>query len=336
MSKRREKLQAVATKAGVSIKTVSRVINNEKYVRDKTREKVTKAIEELNYRPTRAAQQLRGSKSYNIAIIYEPPGTEFLNGVMEGVFPVCNEADYHVLLEPIPKVGKSGYINRLISRSHVDGVILLPPESENKELIMALNKANIKSIAVESGIEEMNTIGIDNEAAGQLIGQHLIELNHKQFAYIALSDDRFEGNKRLVGFRKALNQANIPTENLAVEQGDCSLESGYKSAQELFKRKNPPSAVFAGNDHMAIGVISCANDLGIRVPEDLAVCGFDNTEISRIFSPQLTTVTQPLTQYGAMAAKTLLKVINGSEVETQNKVIPFKMFFRRSSQASQQ
>lgn len=334
MSKRRAKLQAVADQAGVSFKTVSRVINNEKYVSDSTRQKVSKAIKDLNYRPTRAARQLRSSKSYNIAIIYEPPGTEFLNGIMEGVFPICNDADYHVLLEPIPKIGKSDYIERLISRSHLDGAILLPPESENKYLIEALKKANIKCIAIESSIHDMNTIGIDNEAAGFLLGQHLTELNHKKFAYIALSKDRTQGNRRLLGFKRALKQAKIPMKDLLVKQGDCSLESGYASARILLESVSPPTAIFAGNDHMAIGVMSCARDLSIAVPESLAVCGFDNTEISRIFSPKLTTVTQPLTQYGTVAAETLLKAINGSSTEYQNIEIPFELFYRGSTQPS--
>lgn len=333
MVKRRAKLQAVAAHAGVSIKTVSRVLNNEKYVKEETRLKVTKAIKSLDYRPTRAARQLRSAKSFNIAIIYEPPGTEFLNGVMEGVFPICNDADYHVLLEPIPKVGKLEYVERLISRSNLDGAILLPPESENRNLMMALEKENIKCIAIESCIEGMSKIGIDNHAAGLLMGQHLVDIGHERFAYITLSIDRVSGNKRLTGFKEALKKANIPMKNLIVEQGDCSLESGYESARNLLSLENPPTAIFAGNDLMAVGAMSYANDQGIRVPKDLAVCGFDNTEISRIFSPKLTTVTQPLTEYGEIAAQLLLEAINGAESVVENKVIPFELLVRLSTEA---
>ena len=331
MSKRRAKLQAVASKAGVSIKTVSRVLNNEKYVKDETRKKVQNAIEILNYRPTRAARQLRSSKSFNIAIIYEPPGTEFLNGVMEGVFPICNEADYHVLLEPMPKEGKLEYIDRLISRSNLDGVIILPPESENHDLMRALDEENIKSIAIESCIAGRNTIGIDNKAAGFLVGQHLIEMGHERFAYISLSSDRISGNKRLVGLQEALKAANIPEDRLLIEKGDCTLESGYAAAKHLLSLDPRPTAIFAGNDRMAIGAMSCATDLNLKVPEDIAVCGFDDTELSRVFSPQLTTVTQPLTEYGFMAAKQLLGAINGVQADTQNLVIPFELKCRKST-----
>ena len=332
MSKRRAKLQAVASKAGVSIKTVSRVLNNEKYVKDETRKKVQNAIEILDYRPTRAARQLRSSKSYNIAIIYEPPGTEFLNGVMEGVFPVCNAADYHVLLEPIPKEGKLEYIDRLISRSNLDGVIILPPESENDSLMKAMDRENIKSIAIESCIAGRNTIGIDNKGAGFLVGEHLIEMGHERFAYISLSPDRVSGNKRLLGLQEALQAANMPEDRLWVEKGDCTFESGYAAAKRLLSLKMRPTVIFAGNDRMAIGAISCATDLNLRVPEDIAVCGFDDTELSRIFSPQLTTVTQPLTEYGSMAAKQLLAAINGGPAELQNLVIPFELKCRKSTQ----
>lgn len=334
MSKRRAKLQTVASKAGVSIKTVSRVLNNEKYVKDATRKKVQNAIDALGYRPTRAARQLRSSKSFNIAIIYEPPGTEFLNGVMEGVFPICNEADYHVLLEPIPKEGKLDYIDRLISRSNLDGVIILPPESENQGLMKALDKEDIKSIAIESCIAGRSTIGIDNKAAGFLVGQHLIEMGHERFAYISLSSDRISGNKRLTGLQEALKAANIPQDRLLIEKGDCTLESGYAAAKRLLSLNPRPTAIFAGNDRMAIGAMSCATDMKLKLPEDVAVCGFDDTELSRIFSPQLTTVMQPLTEYGVIAATQLLAAINGDQTDMQNLIIPFELKRRKSTQLS--
>lgn len=318
--------------AGVSAKTVSRVINNEPNVRPVTRDKVKKAISLLNFRPTRAARQLRGSKNYNVAVIYEPPGTEFLNGVLEGVFPICDEADYHVLLEPLPKEMKQKCIDRLVSRRHVDGAILLPPESENMNLITALQDAGIKCVLVESSINGVSKVEIDNERGGQLIGEYLIELGHRHFGYISLSHDRVNGNKRLAGLKKSLSEADIPADNLVVQQGDCSFESGYQCARVLLSQKITPTAIFAGNDHMAIGTIACARDMGIKVPSQLSVCGFDNTEISRIFSPQLTTITEPLADFGKIAAEILLEAINSPEPNIHHKVLEFDLLKRHSAQ----
>jgi len=332
MGNRQPTVQTVAKAAGVSVKSGSRGINKEKNVTQKTRDKVQKAIEQLNFRPTRAARQLRGAKNFNIAIIYEPPGTEFLNGVLEGVLPVCDREDYHVLLEPMPKASKRKYTDRLIARRHVDGAILLPPESENLELIEALQSADMKCILVESSVEGVSKIGIDNEKGGKEIGEYLIELGHLRFGFISLSEDRVSGNRRLSGFQKALQNANIPLENLVVKSGDCSFESGYDCARELLSKKQRPTAIFAGNDSMAIGAIACARDMGINVPLELSVSGFDNTEISRIFSPNLTTVTEPLSEFGRLAAEMLLESIRDKTAPIRHEVLDFEVIKRKSTQ----
>lgn len=332
MTARQATVETVAALAKVSAKTVSRVINNESNVKESTREKVKKAIELLNFRPRRAARQLRGSKNYSIAIIYEPPGSEFLNGVMEGIFPVCDDADYHVLLEPMPMGSKQKYIERFIARRHVDGAILLPPESENLHLINELEKYDIKCVLIESSVNGFNKIEIENEEAGFTVGNHLLGLGHRRFGYISLSQDRKNGNKRLTGFKKAIQAAQIPEGSLAVQQGDCSFESGYECARVLLSNEIPPTAIFAGNDRMAVGAIACAREMGVKVPSDLSVCGFDNTEISRIFSPQLTTVTEPLHDYGMIAATMLLECIEAPENQTNHKVLKAEFVPRNSTQ----
>lgn len=331
MGTKQATVKTVAAVAGVSVKTVSRVINNEARVNPDTRAKVLDAIKLLNFRPRRAARQLRSSKNYNIAVIYEPPGTEFLNGVMEGVLPVCDAFDYHVLLEPIPKLEKQKYINRLISLRHVDGAILLPPESENVFLINALKSADIKCVLIESSILGISKVETDNHMGGFMMGKHLLEMGHRRFGYISLSQNRVNGNKRFLGFREALHSANIPNESVMTFQGDCSFESGYEGARKLLSKENPPTAIFAGNDYMAIGAISYANDIGVKVPDEISVAGFDNTEISRIFSPKLTTISQPLKVYGEIAADTLLATINQPEFKLKHDVLEFEFLARRST-----
>lgn len=325
-------ITTVAKEAGVSIKTVSRVINAEKGVSVKTIEKVKQVIARLNYYPSRAARQMASARSYSIALLYEPPASEFLNGVMEGMLPVCTDASYHILIEPFPKTGTQEYISRLIGQTQVDGMILIPPLSENRGLIKSIEAAGIKCVLIESTLEGVSKVGIDEVLAGREVAQHLLELGHRRIGYIALPEGREKGNLRLDGLRQEMMAADLTDKDIIVEQGDCSFESGYQAAKRMLQSQTPPTAIFAGNDQMAIGAIRLASELGLSVPEDISICGFDGTEISRMFLPSLTTVAQPLEGYGVLAAKMVLELINGSEQQVVNDQLPYKFLLGQSTE----
>lgn len=329
-------LRTVATHAGVSIKTVSRVLNNEPFVSALTREKVQDAIAKLEFSPNIAARQLRGQRSYSLAVVYEPPASEFLTGILEGILPVCRDASYKLLLEPLAATETRMRINTMIERRDVDGFIFLPPLSEDIALVQSVLDAGLHAILVASTIDltaanlGVSKIGIDDFAAGQEMGRHLIAQGHKRIGYIRLREQHSMANQRGHGLRAALEEAGLPENNLSVAQGESSFDSGFAAAAKLLDDKNPPSAIFAGNDYMAAGVIAYAREHGLSVPDDLSVVGFDGADLSKMFVPPFTTIKQPLKQYGDWAARKLLATINNPEVEKAEDILDFELIQRHS------
>lgn len=329
-------LETVAELAGVSMKTVSRVVNKEPNVSARTREKVDAAIEELDFKPNMAARQLRGQRSYSLALVYEPPSSEFLTGILEGILPVCRENSYTLLLEPLAAAETRLHINTMIERRVVDGFILLPPLSEDIDLIQSILEANLKTVLVESVLDvsklnpPVSKVGIDDFAAGREMGEHLIGLGHKRIGYVSLREQHSMANKRGAGLKAAMIKAGIPQEDFLYVSGESSFESGYTAGKILLENNRPPTAIFAGNDYMAAGVMSCARHLNFNVPQDLSVAGFDGADLSKMFVPPFTTIKQPLHTYGEWAAQNLLKSIANPKAVPITKVMEHKLLNRSS------
>lgn len=332
-------LKTVAELAGVSMKTVSRVVNREPNVSARTLEKVENAIAKLEFKPNMAARQLRGQRSYSLAVIYEPPSSEFLTGILEGILPVCRENSYKLLLEPLAATETRLHVNKMIERRVVDGFILLPPLSEDLELIQSILSAGLKTVLVESVLDisalnlSVSKVGIDDFAAGLEMGRHLIGMGHKRIGYVSLREQHSMANKRGEGLKSAMDEAGLPEDNFLYTRGESSFESGYAAGQILLERDDPPTAIFAGNDYMAAGVMSCARHLNFNVPQDLSVAGFDGADLSKMFVPPFTTIKQPLHTYGEWAAQNLLKSISDPKAVPVTKVMDHELF-KRSSVAS--
>lgn len=308
-------LETVAREAGVSMKSVSRVVNGEPFVSEKMRTKVQGAITRLGFKPNMAARQLRGQRSYSLAVVYEPPASEFLTGVLEGVLPICREASYKLVLEPLAATESRTRILRMVESRAADGFILLPPLSEDVSLIKAVIATNCAVVLVESSlkIEDLNPsvskVGIDDYAAGRELGEHLISFGHTRIGYIGLREQHVMANRRGEGLHAAMRDAEIPHDNFLQADGYATFESGFQAADELLSLDQPPTAIFAGNDYMAAGVIACATKKGLKIPEDLSVAGFDGADLSEMFVPPFMTIKQPLKAYGDWAAKRLLRAI---------------------------
>lgn len=336
MSTKTITLRTVATHAGVSIKTVSRVLNDEPFVSASTRDKVRDAIAKLEFSPNIAARQLRGQRSYSLAVVYEPPSSEFLTGILEGVLPVCRDASYKLLLEPLAATETRMHINTMIERRVVDGFIFLPPLSEDIALVQSVLDAGLQAILVASTLDiaaaelAVSKVGIDDFAAGQDMGRHLIALGHKRIGYISLREQHNMANQRGDGLRAAMKEAGFPKRYLATAKGESSFDSGFHAAEILFDENNPPSAIFAGNDYMAAGVIACARARGLTVPDDISVVGFDGADLSKMFVPPFTTIKQPLKQYGDWAARKLLATINNPKEEQTEEKLDFELIQRHS------
>jgi len=329
-------LETVAKHAGVSMKSVSRVVNNELNVSKKMKDKVLQSIKELNYQPNLAARQLRGQRSYSLALIYERPASEFLTGILEGVSTVCRNLSYKLLIEPLAPTEPRPHIMKMIERGVADGFILLPPLSEDVSLIKSIIDAKLQVVLIESSLDTekldlpVTSISIDDYAAGVEMGRYLIKRGHKDIGYVGLREQHTKANLRGKGLKAAMLEAGLEEENFHFAAGKSTFESGYEAAKKLLKKATRPTAIFAGNDYMAAGVIACAKDMKLDVPNDLSVAGFDGADLSKMFVPPFMTIKQPLKEYGEQATRQLIAAINNPEIKPHNTQLNFTLIPRNS------
>ncbi|GAB3032970.1 LacI family DNA-binding transcriptional regulator [Oleiagrimonas citrea] len=310
----RVRLEDVARAAGVSPKTVSRVLNDEANVRESTRERVRAVVAELNYRPHLSARSLASNHSYTVATLYDNPSSSYLTEVQDGVLEACDQRHYSMLVRPLDTEAPDFVerVDTLISAHRPDGLVLTPPVSDHPGLLQRLHERNVIYASV-SPKQRADTIGVymDEQEAAREIVTHLIQLGHRRIAHAIGHTVHGAGTWRLAGYRQALTDAGIPVEPALVVQGDFSFDSGVQAARQLLALERPPTAIFAGNDDMASGVLWAANEHGLSIPNDLSVCGFDDVPISRQVWPTLTTVHQPARDMGRIACQQLLDVLRG-------------------------
>lgn len=338
LQKKAVTLETVAHEAGVSMKSVSRVVNGEPFVSQRMQDTVNQAITKLGFKPNMAARQLRGQRSYSLAVIYEPPASEFLTGVLEGILPICRDASYKLVLEPLAATESRTHIFKGIESRVADGFILLPPLSEDISLIRKIRDSDCAVVLVESSLNiedihpSVSKVGIDDFAAGRELGDYLITCGHRRIGYIGLREQHIMANQRGEGLKAAMQGAGIPSENFLQAKGFATFQSGFQAAQILLSAKNPPTAIFAGNDYMAAGVIACATKMGLKIPKDLSVAGFDGADLSEMFVPPFMTIKQPLNAYGEWAARRLLAAFATPEATGIEKCLSYDMIARDSVQ----
>ncbi len=305
----------VAKEAGVSMKTVSRVLNNEPNVAMKTREKVLAVASELRYSPNLAAKGLASSKSYLVALVYDNPSPYYIAKIQSGAIDACREYGYHLVPEPLIISGESEgqkieeTLSALLHRLPVDGVILTPPLSDSKPVIQTLESMKIPFVLVAPSVAvpHSHAVKMDDVKAAREMTELLIAQGHKTIGFIKGHQDHSATALRYEGFRDAMADAHLTVHSHDVKQGDFSFRSGVVAAEELLAvKEGRPTAIFASNDDMAAGVVSVASRLGVSVPEELSVCGFDDTPLATILFPQLTTVQQPIYEMGFQAVKVLI------------------------------
>lgn len=325
----------VAALAGVSIKTVSRVVNKEPNVRPATREKVENAISELDYRPNLSARSLAGNRSYLLGLVYGHPGAHYVLDIQEGVLEICRPQGYELIVHPAnhrdPDVLKD--VCELILEKRVDGVMLTPPISDNMSVINNLKEMNIPFVRVApteskhlSPYVETN----DEEASYDMTCQ-LIAMGHTRIGFICGHPDHRAITLRYTGYKAALTENNIAINEELVEFGDNSFESGQQCAQTLLGRKTKPTAIFAANDDMAAGVMMAAHQLGINIPNQLSVAGFDDTPVAHQIWPSLTTIRQPIRQMAKKATDLLLKRLRGKEIQLPASLLSSSIIVRQST-----
>ena len=311
-AKRRTTIDEVAAKAGVSIKTVSRVFNNEPNVRPKTKDKVMEAARELNYRPNVSARRLAANRSFVIGLLYDNPQSDYVISVQEGALEVCRQEGYHLLIHPC-KSDAPDFIEDalgLFNQSTVDGYILTQPISEHQGLLEALDEAGAHVVHISQRHREHSPcIAVDDEQAAEEVIRYLLSRGHKRIGFIMGHPDHGSSHDRLAGYQNAMLAAGLPVEDELIEKGLYNFESGYACARRLLSLASRPTAIFASNDHMAMGVLTAAHEKKLEIPKDLSVCGFDDVPMARYAWPSLTTVRQPVKQVARLATETLLQLI---------------------------
>lgn len=307
----------VAALAGVSIKTVSRVVNAEPNVRESTRNKVNSAIAKLNYRPNQSARNLASLQSHLIALVYDDPtlyeiaGSGFAVRMQQGTLRACMSADYELLIHPCSYRDKTvcDELKALIRQVRPAGVVLAAPLSNMSRIVRAIETTRTPFVRLSPGTESKKHFSVetnDREVCAEMT-RYLASLGHKTIAFIKGHPDHKAVGNRFLGYKDGLHESGLTFSEHLVADGDNSYGSGEARAIELLGLKLPPSAIFAANDDMAAGVLRAANRLGIKVPSQLSVSGFDDMSLAQQIYPTLTTIRQPL---ASMAESAALAIIN--------------------------
>jgi LacI family transcriptional regulator len=324
----------VAAAAGVSIKTVSRVVNREPRVRPETRARVEAAIASLNYRPRMSARGLAGNRSYMLGLIYGRPGAHYVLDIQEGILEVCRSLGYELVIHPadIHDVALSGEVEELILNKRIDGVLLSPPISDHLGIIDLLHAAEIPLVRIAPTAHKQAHPFVETNdlEAALALTRCLIEHGHRRIAFITGHPDHRAIGLRYEGYRQALAEASIAVRDDWVIDGDLRFDSGERAGRQLLALVEPPTAVFAANDEMAGGVIKAAHALGLRIPDQLSVVGFDDAPISRQLWPSLTTIRQPIRDMARTATRLLLGQLRSEDISELLSLHPAEIVLRES------
>ena len=309
----------VAERAGVSLSTVSRVLNGKASVNKVLKERVEKAVRELNYRPNSVARSLANNRTDSVGVLVPELNAPFFGDLMQAVESTLRAADKHVIIS----VGRNcletekDAVEFLISRNC--DALIMHAEALSDEYLLELNQSKLPVALVNRQVEGLPEActSLDNEKGGYLATRHLLELGHKDIAYISGPTDKCDASLRLEGHKRALSEAGLPINPQLIFNGDYSEEDGKIGLLELMARDVPFTALVCANDWMASGAISCARDLGMSLPHDLSVVGFDDVVFAHHVFPRLTTVSNPIAEMAEMSAKYILNKVYGQANNVQ-------------------
>ena len=309
----------VAERAGVSLSTVSRVLNGKASVNKVLKERVEKAVKELNYRPNSVARSLANNRTDSVGVLVPELNAPFFGDLMQAVESTLRAADKHVIIS----VGRNcletekDAVEFLISRNC--DALIMHAEALSDEYLLELNQSKLPVALVNRQVEGLPEActSLDNEKGGYLATRHLLELGHKDIAYISGPTDKCDASLRLEGHKRALSEAGLPINPQLIFNGDYSEEDRKIGLLELMARDVPFTALVCANDWMASGAISCARDLGMSLPHDLSVVGFDDVVFAHHVFPRLTTVSNPIAEMAEMSAKYILNKVYGQANNVQ-------------------
>lgn len=313
----------VAEHAGVSMKTVSRVINNEPSVRQATHDKVMASVKALNYQPNHAARNLAGTRSYTIAFVYDNPNAYYVIDMQNGILAECRRQGYELVIHPCNH--KSPHIvdelMQVVDHTRAAGLVLTPPFSEMPAVIEALTERGVNFVRIisgrASGKDASACVFVDDFSAAYTITEHLIDLGHRQIGFLCGEWEHRSSAERLQGYKSALADKGIELDPGLILDGEYSFDSGVKGAKRLMAKTQKPTAIFASNDEIAAGALFAARLMGISIPDELSIAGFEDSPFSRQTWPQLTTAHQPNRLIAGQATALLITKIRKHAVQDE-------------------
>jgi len=326
-------IREVAEKAGVSVTTVSHVVNKTRFVSEEVRERVVAAMKDLNYRPNALARSLRRGETHTLGLILPDSSNPFFAEVGHAIEAAAFERGYSVILcNTENNLEKERLYTEVLEKNQVDGMIFVAA-GVNREAILQIVRNGLPLIVVDRdmGALELDTVATDHHFGGMAATQHLLESGHRTIACITGPSDVTPSAERVTGYRDALLQAGIPVDETLIMRGDFHAASGYAAAMDILQREARPSAIFVCNDMMAIGAIRAANQLGLRIPEDVSIVGFDDIELALYITPPLTTVAQPKQEIGQLTVELVLERIRRPAIEARRKVLSPRLVIRDST-----
>ena len=319
----------VAREAGVSFKTVSRVLNGEPNVRGPTRERVLEAAGRLGYRANHHARSLRAGQSRLIGVFYADLSRNYLSELQIGALERANADGFSIVFEAL----KQGPGGALLPRGDADlaGAVLVPPLTEDPSFMARLSEAGTPFVRLShtDASGETGRVSLDDAAAAAAMADYLIGLGHRRIGFIAGPDNHPQARLREAGFRQSLSAHGLVPDEALIVSGSFDFESGLAAARALLTQPAPPTAIFASNDDMAAAVLASAYRSGIRIPDELSVAGFDDTPLATTVSPSLTTIYQPGREMASLAVGMLLE--RHGEAEDRHVVMPFRLVVREST-----
>jgi LacI family transcriptional regulator len=329
-------MQQVAERAGVSVTTVSHVINETRPVSDELRERVLAVVAELGYQPNVLARSLRRGETHTIGAIIPDNANPFFAEVVRGVEDTSFEQGYSVILcnsdgDPDKELH---YANVLVEK-RVDGILLIAA-GVGPEHILAWQKQHIPLVLIDRDIPDVSVdvVLTHNARGGWLAARHLIELGHQRIGCIAGPSDMTPSDERLAGYLEALRESGLSADETLVLRGDFQCQSGYQAGHQILSKDDPPTAIFACNDLMAMGAMRAALELGLRIPGDLSVMGFDDIPLASFINPPLTTIQQPKYEMGVLAASLLLERMQDPDMPPHKRTLETHLVVRESSGAA--
>jgi len=328
----------VAEVAGVSIKTVSRVFNEEPNVREETRQRVLQVVADLDYHPNIAARSLAGRKSFLIGLLYDNPCANYILGLQSGSLDRLRGDKWRLLVVPCEDSARMGGKSTvsMVRAAGVGGVILTSPICDNAEIVNELLAARIPMVRIAPadsvGVDAVTpSVGMDDRSAAAEITRHLIGLGHRRIAIILGDPTHSSNNERWAGFCRAMDEAGLEIDPSLIGRGLYTFESGLEAARPLLERSDRPTAIFAQNDDMAAGAIIAAGELGIAVPGELSVAGFDDSQIASTVWPRITTIRQPIRAMAQAATDALVTLMEGSHRAPEHRLMPYELIIRGST-----